>query len=124
MPPLLQQGNGKVGHFSKIVKEFVFMEIMENHKIEDIKLRDLLALAFDIMERNNAGLEERICKLEQKIKEQEAQIQEQEKRIAGSAGEKSPSGPIKTVVLFPRITESFNSILFSSSQCAINLSPS
>ena len=80
MPPLLQQGNGKVGHFSKIVKEFVFME---NHKIEDIKLRDLLALAFDIMERNNAGLEERICKLEQKIKEQEAQIQEQEKRIAG-----------------------------------------
>lgn len=59
------------------------MEIMENHKIEDIKLRDLLALAFDIMERNNAGLEERICKLEQKIKEQEAQIQEQEKRIAG-----------------------------------------
>ena len=56
---------------------------MENHKIEDIKLRDLLALAFDIMERNNAGLEERICKLEQKIKEQEAQIQEQEKRIAG-----------------------------------------
>ncbi len=79
MPPLLQQGNGKVGHF-KIVKEFVFME---NHKIEDIKLRDLLALAFDIMERNNANLEERICKLEQKIKEQEAQIQEQEKRIAG-----------------------------------------
>ncbi len=83
MPPLLQQGNGKVGLYSKIVKEFVFMEIMENHKIEDIKLRDLLALAFDIMERNNAGLEERICKLEQKIKEQEAQIQEQEKRIAG-----------------------------------------
>jgi len=83
MPPLLQQGNGKVGHFSKIVKEFVFMEIMENHKIEDVKLRDLLALAFDIVERNNAGLEERICKLEQKIKEQEAQIQEQEKRIAG-----------------------------------------
>ncbi|MBR5856503.1 MAG: hypothetical protein IKY70_04445, partial [Bacteroidales bacterium] len=48
---------------------------------EDIKLKDIFALAADMIEQSNASIEKRLAKLEETIREQQYIIAELEKRL-------------------------------------------